>query len=63
MPGIIESIRDRIAGVKAKPSDLVNPAKGSTAGMLKDRDKYNAYVEDMAMKGKRALSFAQWSGQ
>jgi hypothetical protein len=63
MPGIIESIRDRIAGVKAKPTDLVNPSKSSTSGMLKNRDEYNAYVEDMAIKGKKALTFAQWSGR
>jgi hypothetical protein len=59
MPGIIESIRDRIAGVKPQ----VKPDKGSTAGMLKGRDEYQAYAESMMEQGKRPLTYAQWARQ
>ncbi len=59
MAGIIESIRDRIAGVKPQ----INPDRASTAGMLQRRDEYQAYAESMIEQGKKPLTYAQWARQ
>jgi hypothetical protein len=60
MPNIIESLMSAFRGSPTERTKRMLVSGASASGLLKNRDAYNQYVEDLAMRGETPLPYPEW---